>query len=578
MVFLGRAQIGSIPDNIPINELMLNERYGRLPHDQSRDPYTCGLTGKTYSSREMVDRVNLITRGLSKELCWVPNSGSEWNKTAVVFSINTIDTMLLFWAVHQLEGIVALANPSYSADELTHQLLDCKAKALFTCAPLLPIALEAAAKAGLSKNQIYLIDVPQQILADIKVPSELKSISQVAEAGKSLPLVQPVQWGPGEAARRTAFLCYSSGTSGLPKGVMISHRNIIANILQTTAFEQDYRDAQSQAANGAFTEIGQCLLPQSHIYSLVVVCHCGTYRGDQTVVLPKFDMTSYLASIQRFKITSLFLVPPVIINMMRYQDLCSKYDLRSVKSIFSGAAPLAPDLANDFLKIYPNISIRLAYGLTETACVVSSTHPHDIWLGSSGSLFPEVEVRIMSPDGLEITSYNTPGELLVRSPSVTLGYLNNEKATKETFEDGWMRTGDEAVVRVSPCGSEHIFIVDRIKEMIKVKGLQVAPAELEAHLLAHPDVADCAVIGVPDETAGEVPKAVIVKSLSASIDDEAAIRVIIQFVEANKARHKWLKGGVRFVDAIPKSPSGKILRRFLRDEEKGLRRKADAKL
>ncbi|KAJ5678564.1 uncharacterized protein N7477_004197 [Penicillium maclennaniae] len=538
MVFLSRAQMGSIPDNIPISELMLNERYGRLPHDQSRDPYTCGLTGKTYSSREMVDRVNLITRGLSKKLCWVPNSGSEWDKTAVVFSINTIDTMLLFWAIHQLEGVVALANPSYSADELKHQLLDCKAKALFTCAPLLPIALEAAAKAGFSKNQIYLIDVPQQILADIKAPSELESISQIAEAGKSLPPVQPVQWAPGRQLAGPHFCA-------IRKGVMISHRNVIANILQTTAFEQDYRDAQSQAANGSSTEVGQCLLPQSHIYSLVVVCHCGTYRGDQTVVLPKFDMTSYLASIQRFKITSLFLVPPVIINMMRNQDLCSKYDLRSVKSIFSGAAPLAPDLANDFLKIYPDISIRLAYGLTETACVVSSSHPHDIWLGSSGSLFPEVEVRIMSPDGLEITSYNTPGELLVRSPSVALGYLNNEKATKETFEDGWMRTGDEAVVRVSPSGCEHIFIVDRIKELIKVKGLQVAPAELEACLLAHPDVADCAVVGVPDETAGEVPKAVIVKSPSASLDDEAATRVIIQFVEANKARHKWLKGGVR---------------------------------
>ncbi|KAJ5884526.1 hypothetical protein N7504_012098 [Penicillium tannophilum] len=578
MVFLPRNQLGSIPDNIPISEFMLNEKYGRVPHGQSRDPYTCGLTGKTYSSKEMVDRVDFITRGLRKELGWVPSSGSEWDKTAVVFSLNTIDTMMLFWAVHQLEGVVAPASSSYSANELKHQLLDCKAKVLFTCVPLLPIALDAAAKAGFSKEQIYLIDVPQEMLGGTQPPSEFKSVSQIAEAGKSLPPAEPVQWGPGEAARRTAFLCYSSGTSGLPKGVMISHRNVIANILQTTAFEQDYRDAQPQPANGLYTEIGQCLLPQSHIYSLVVVCHSGTYRGDQTVVLPKFDIKSYLASIHRFKITSLFLVPPVIINMMRNQKLCSQYDLSSVKSIFSGAAPLALELANDFLKIYPDVSIRLAYGLTETACVVSSSHPHDIWLGSSGSLFPGAEARIMSPDGQEITTYNTPGELLVRSPSVALGYLGNENATKETFQDGWMRTGDEAVVRISPSGAEHIFIVDRIKELIKVKGLQVAPAELEAHLLAHPDVADCAVVGIPDDTAGEVPKAIIVKSPSASSDDEATIWAISKFVQDNKARHKWLKGGIRFVDDIPKSPSGKILRRFIRDQEKELRRKASARI
>lgn len=201
----------------------------------------------------------------------------------------------------------------------------------------------------------------------------------------------------------------------------------------------------------------------------------------------------------------------------------------------------------------------------------------------------------MSTEGKEITSYDTPGELVLRSPSVVLGYLNNAKATKETFEDGWMRTGDEAVIKVGPKGTEHVFIVDRIKELIKVKvsllahravknrkltreqGMQVAPAELEAHLLTHPAVADCAVIAIPDDAAGEVPKAIVVKSPSAGPDD-AAIQAIKKHVEDHKARHKWLKGGVRFIDAIPKSPSGKILRRLLRDQEKGARRKAGGKL
>lgn len=202
-------------------------------------------------------------------------------------------------------------------------------------------------------------------------------------------------------------------------------------------------------------------------------------------------------------------------------------------------------------------------------------------------------------DGKEVTTYDTPGELLVRSPSVVLGYHGNEEATRETFKDGWMHTGDEALIRLSPKGNEHVFIVDRIKELIKVKvcisflngffppkavtdlqyqGLQVAPAELEAHLLTHPAVADCAVISVPDEAAGEVPKAIVVKSVSAGPDDEATVESIKKHVQDHKARHKWLKGGVEFIDIIPKSPSGKILRRLLRDKERESRRKAGAKL
>ncbi|KAL8741749.1 MAG: hypothetical protein Q9190_005683 [Brigantiaea leucoxantha] len=191
-----------------------------------------------------------------------------------------------------------------------------------------------------------------------------------------------------------------------------------------------------------------------------------------------------------------------------------------------------------------------------------------------------VEARIVSTDGIEVKGYDQPGELVVRSPSVVLGYLNNDAANNETFQDGWMRTGDEAVVKKGPKGTEHVFIVDRIKELIKTKGLQVAPAELEAHLLTHPAVADCAVIPVPDEAAGELPKAFVVKSSSVGLEDNDLLlkRDIQKHVENHKARHKWLKGGVDFVDVIPKSPSGKILRRMLRDKEKEARREHGPKL
>ncbi|KAF7175265.1 hypothetical protein CNMCM7691_007305 [Aspergillus felis] len=581
MVFLPPATAGElapIPDNIPISEFMLNEKYGRHPLGQSRDPYTCGLTGKSYSVPQVAERVDRLSRALAKELNWAPNSGTEWDKTLAIFSLNTIDTLPLSWAVHQLGGVVSPANAAYSADELKHQLLDSKAKALFTCAPLLPTSLEAAAMIGFPKDRIYLLEVPPQAGGGKEAESGFKTVSQLIEAGKSLPKVERLNWSAGEGARRTAFLCYSSGTSGLPKGVMISHRNVIANTLQITASEKTWRDSLTPTGGPRYTDIALGLLPFSHIYALVVICHSGPFRGDQVIVLPKFELKLYLSAIQKFKITALFLVPPIIITMLRNQDVCSEFDLSSVTTLFTGAAPLGMETAADFKKIYPKVTVRQGYGLTETSTVVCSTHPADVVLGSSGILLPGVEARIMTPEGKEVTSYDTPGELVVRSPSVVLGYLNNEKATKETFEDGWMRTGDEAVVRVSPKGTEHIFIVDRIKELIKVKGLQVAPAELEAHLLSHPAVADCAVIAIPDEAAGEVPKAIVVKSASAGNDDEAIIKSIKKHVEDYKARHKWLKGGVRFIDAIPKSPSGKILRRLLRDQEKELRRKAAAKL
>ncbi|KAF7587953.1 hypothetical protein BBP40_006492 [Aspergillus hancockii] len=581
MVFTASSSAGelpAIPDNIPVSEFMLNDRYGRNPLRESRDPFTCGLTGKSYSGPQVVERVDHLSRALAKEFNWAPNTGTEWDKTIAVFSVNTIDTLTLSWATHQLGGIVSPANAAYSAAELKHQLVDSGSKALFTCVPLLKTALEAASLAGLPKERIYLLEVPAEITGGASTPAQYSTVSQFIEAGKALPQLEKLKWGAGEAARRTAFLCYSSGTSGLPKGVMVSHRNVIANVLQISALEKTHREALTPPGGPAYSEVSLGLLPQSHIYALVVMCHAAPYRGDQVIVLPKFELKSYLSAIQTFKIVSLFLVPPIIITMLRNQETCSKYDLSSVTSLFTGAAPLGVETAEDFQKMYPGVAIRQGYGLTETATVIASTHPSDIVLGSSGVLIPGVEARIVSPDGKEITSYDSPGELVVRSPSVVLGYLNNEKANQETFENGWMRTGDEAIFRLSPKGTQHLYIVDRIKELIKVKGLQVAPAELEAHLLTHPAVADCAVIAIPDEAAGEIPKAIVVKSSSAGNDDGQIAQSIKNYVEEHKARHKWLKGGIRFIDVVPKSPSGKILRRLLRDQEKEARRRAGAKL
>lgn len=569
------------PDSVSIYDFLFDENYGRHPLGYSFPPFTCGLTGKEYDALTVKDRVEALARGLSKELGWKPNQGSEWDKVIGVFSVNTIDTLTLAWATHRLGGVQTPANAAYSAPEIEYQLKDSGAKCLFTCLPLLPTALEACAKAGIPKNRIFILDVPKELTGGKPAPSEFKTVDQLIKEGESQAKLEKLEWQEGEGARRTAFLCYSSGTSGLPKGVMISHRNVIANTMQIKAFDKSCRDKKiPPGTQSDYTETALGLLPMSHIYCLVVICHASVYRGDRVVVLPKFEFKPFLETIQRFKINCLYLVPPIIILLTKQKQLCDQFDLSSVDAVFTGAAPLGEETADELSKLYPKWVIRQGYGLTETSTVVCSTIDHDVWFGSSGSLLPGIEVKLVTLEGTEITGYDQPGELLVKSPAVTLGYHNKPDATKETFQDGWMRTGDEAVIKQSPKGYEHIFIVDRIKELIKVKGLQVAPAELEAHLLTHPYVNDCAVIPIPDDRAGEVPKAFVVKSPQVGLEesDRMVARAIEKHVEEHKSRHKWLKGGIEFIDVIPKSPSGKILRRLLRDKEKEKRRSQGAKL
>ena len=406
---------------------------------------------------------------------------------------------------------------------------------------------------------------------------------------------------------------------------MVSHRNIIANVMQMR-----WHESVGRRQKGIETQVSLGLLPLSHIYGFVIVAQSSVYRGDGVIVLPRFELRGLLASIERHKINYLYLVsrirgqcergsglfrrltrrqvPPVILQLLGNPDVCSKHDLSSVRHIYTGAAPMGAETHLDVVKAFPGWQVGQGYGMTETGTVALSTGENDIMVGTVGSLVPACYAKIMGEDGREVTAQEQRGELWIQSPSVTLGYLNNEKATAETYvhdHDGrWVRTGDVAVVRRSAAGHEHFAIVDRLKELIKVKvrktsppspittshgpgrarthtsqGHQVAPAELEAHLLTHPAVADCTVIPVPDKRAGEVPKAFVVKSVSAAgqTDDEVA-REVCKHVEDHKSSYKWLKGGVALVESIPRNPSGKILRRVLKEREQAARRATGAKL
>lgn len=245
-----------------------------------------------------------------------------------------------------------------------------------------------------------------------------------------------------------------------------------------------------------------------------------------------------------------------------------------------GAAPLSAELTHQFTKVLPQSEICQGYGMTET-CTTTTMTP--IWQrigtpGSAGHFLPGVKAKIVKPDG-SLAGYDEPGELVVTGPEMSLRYTNDPEATKETFVDGWVRTGDEVLVR--PNGD--VFVVDRLKEIFKVRGFQVAPAELEGHLLTHPDVADAGVIGVPHEFSGEVAMAFIVLNEGArrrvERDPQERARIaagIAKHVKDGKVSYKWLEGGVEFADIIPKNPSGKIMRRFLRQQAAELRAKKNA--
>ncbi|RGP80661.1 putative phenylacetyl- ligase [Fusarium longipes] len=552
-------QLPDIPDSISVADFINTDKAGRKAFSGSKSPYTCGVTGQSRSAAEVAERVDLLARGLAKNVGFDPHDGTAWDRVVAVYALNTIDYIPVTHAIHRVDGIVTPASSAHSASELEHQLRSSGAKALFTCAPLLSTTLKAAHAVGIPDKNIFLLPLP-----DAPSTESHKSIEDLISEGQNLPPLSLPAWVPGQGKRQTAYLCYSSGTSGLPKAVMISHYNVIACTLMIHTYESVTRQQ-----DGIDTQVALGLLPFSHIYGLVVIAHIAQYRGDEIIVLQRFQLDQLLASIQKFRIEQLSVVPPIIVQLLSSQDKCRKYDLGSVRLVFSGAAPLGSETIQKLLELYPKWRISQGYGLTEASPSVFHTSEADALLGSSGSLLPGAKAKIIDQYGNEVTEHETPGELYVQAPNVVLGYLHNEKANAETFvwrEDGrWLRTGDEVLVRKSARGFEHFFVVDRIKELIKVKGHQVAPAELEAHLLDHPYVADSAVIGIVDERAGEVPLAFIVKSREANgISDQDIVKAVHEHVEQHKARHKWLKGGVRVLDVIPKSPSGKILRRILK--------------
>ncbi|KIY00263.1 uncharacterized protein Z520_03948 [Fonsecaea multimorphosa CBS 102226] len=423
------------PDSISVTQFILGEEYGRFPVKKSRPPQICGVTGFSYSASQVRDRVEHLARAMARDLGCSSREGKDEERVVAIFSLNSIDYQTLSWAVHRMDGVVTPANALYSVSELTYQLKHSGAKCPFASAPQLETALQAASKPGISRKRVYLLELPVEITGKVAVPSDIKTLNQLIQDGSAMVELEPQNWSKGQGKRQVAYLCYSSGTSGLPKGVMISHYNIIFNTLQLDAVEKLLR--QGQSLHQTETILG--LLPQ--------ICHAAAYRGDAVITFPRYSLQQLLSSVQRWKINVLVLVPPIIIEMCNNSSLLAKYDLRSVTRLVTGGAPLREENAKALSQDQPAWKISI----TETTGVVSYTGADDIWNGSCGPLLPYTEARLVTPEGLDVSSHDRLGELWLRSPSIAMGYKNNPAETSKTFgDDGWMRTGDEAIVKRSP--------------------------------------------------------------------------------------------------------------------------------
>ncbi|KAF4415773.1 phenylacetyl- ligase [Fusarium acutatum] len=563
--WLPKLNDADIPDDICLTDFVFNDAH--RPHScaESPKPFVDSVDGFGYSVHETRQRIEWLAAGLAAHLNADVNPGEVFDRVVSVFALNNIHTPTIAWAVLRMNGVVSPANAAFRESELASQLKDSGSIALFTCLSKLDIACEAADLAGIPRENVFLIPIPGDEKVTQTATQCFSSIEDLISKGRQLINLPHIPWVKGQARRQVAYLCYSSGTSGTPKGVMVSHFNIIANIIQMTLYESTFRSREHR-------DVILGVLPQSHIYSVVLMAHVSAFRGDAVVTMAKFDLMAFIRAIQRFQMTLLYVVPPILINLAKQSALAKDaktFDLPSVRRIYSGAAPLTEELTEAVRHRYPGVIIGQGYGMTEAPTVIAS-HPGNVFDGSSGCIIPGVQVRILDSDGNEVASLNTPGELYVKGPQISLGYYNRKEATQETFSmDGWLRTGDEVEIRLHPeTGDPHLFVVDRTKELIKVSGFQVAPAELEGHLLGHPIVSDCAVIPVPNERSGEVPKALVVLRQDCGLSHKVASEQLIHWVAEHKSKQKSLRGGVEFISEVPKSPSGKILRRLLRDRER----------
>ena len=495
-------------------------------------------TGRQTTYREMIARINTFAGALAAR-------GLGVGDVVGLLAPNSSGFAVAFHGILRAGATATTVNALFTAKDIAKQLTDSGARMLITVSALAPQAAEGAALAGLSAEDLVVLDGAG------RAADGHPNAAELLEAKAPAP---QVSFAPSS---HLAALPYSSGTTGNPKGVMLTHRNLVANVAQIRPLHGMQPD-----------DVVLAVLPFFHIYGMTVLLNAALHARARLVIMPSFDLGQFLGNIAEHRCTIAFIAPPVAVALAKH-PLVDDHDLSSLKVVMSGAAPLDADLGR---AVAERLDCRVVqgYGMSELSPVSHITPfdagQHDMRvdapLSSVGWTVSNAVSKIVDPDtgediGPPEEGLSKTGELWFKGPNVMAGYLNNDDATKETIDDdGWLHTGDLAQVDAHGC----VYIVDRLKELIKYKGYQVPPAELEAVLLSHPGIADAAVIGVRDDEGEEVPRAYVVKQAGAELTEAE----VIDFVAGQVAPYKKVRQ-VRFIDAVPKSASGKILRTDLRN-------------
>ena len=513
----------SIHPDVVVPDVAVTEHvFQRAAEHPDRIAFLDGATGRCITYAALLDMIPRVAAGFAAR-------GIGAGGVVGIMAPNVPEYAVVFHGAVTAGGLTTTINPTYGAEEIRYQLDDAGAQLLVTAGPCLDVAREAIEGSGV-REILVIGDVPED--GDDR-------ITPLAALLDSHPMTPAAV-----DADDLAVLPYSSGTTGLPKGVMLTHGNLVANLAQLEALLPLEDD-----------EVFMACLPFFHIYGMQVIMNAGLRVGATLITMPRFDLEQFLKLAQEHRATRLWVVPPIVLALAKH-PMVDEYDLSAVRGVLSGAAPLGPELAADAAARIGTPVVQ-GYGMTELSPVSHGTPWNAARPGTVGVLVANCEARVVDFETGADLGVGEDGEIWIRGPNVMSGYLNNAEATAATIDaDGWLHTGD--IGHVDADG--YWYIVDRLKELIKVKGFQVPPAELESLLLTHPAVVDVAVIGVPDDEAGERPKAFVVLKPGS----DATATELQDFVAEHVASYKRLSD-VAFVDAIPKSPSGKILRRLLRD-------------
>ena len=510
---------GYWPSQAPYEEIPVPELLRRTAERFGDKTALIGADGSTRTYRQMWSQARRVARLLQ-------DHGIEKGDKVGIFSPNHIDYGAILDGIILTGATATTLNPLYREREIEYQLDDAEAVALFVFSPM------AAPVEAARQNLPRLRDVwPMENLPEL--------LGGVSEDCRPVPI---------NARDDVAVLPYSSGTTGLPKGVMLSHFNIASNVKQGLAVGQLTSDA-----------VSLCVLPFFHIYGMTILLSTGLALGTTGVVMMRFDVEQMMQLVGKYRMTNLYLAPPAILAMANVPDP-SRFDTSSLRVVVSGAAPLPPEVAEQVKSIYGCL-VSQGYGLTE-ASPTTNTNPLDrIKLESCGPPFADTFEKIVSLDTGEELPVGGIGEVVVQGPQVMKGYWKRPEETAECLsEDGWLRTGDVGYLDEDG----YLYVLERKKEFIKYKGYQVAPAELEAVLHEHPAVLDAAVVPKPHLEGGEIPKAFVVlrEGFQASPEE------LMAFVAEKVAPYKKIRE-LEFLTEIPKTASGKILRRDLIERERG---------